>query len=44
MQETELRTLKASAEDIAAKFDETVAVLVGKRLDVQSEVCTCGPA
>jgi hypothetical protein len=39
LQETELRTLKASAEDIAAKFDEAVAALAGKRLDVQSEVC-----
>jgi hypothetical protein len=43
LQETELRTLKASAEDIAAKFDEAVAVLAGKRLDVQSEVRACGP-
>jgi hypothetical protein len=38
LQETELRTLKASAEDIAAKFDEAVAALTGKRLDVQLEV------
>jgi hypothetical protein len=43
LQETELRTLKASADDIAAKFDEAVAALAGKRLDVQSEVRACGP-
>jgi hypothetical protein len=38
-QETELRTLKAAAEDVAAKFDAAVAVLAAKRLDVLAEVC-----
>lgn len=42
LQETELRTLKASAEDIALKFDDAVAALAAKRLDLQIEVGTAG--
>jgi hypothetical protein len=38
LQETELRTLKAAAEDVASKFDAAVAALAAKRLDVLAEV------
>ena len=38
LQETELRTLKAAADDVASKFDAAVAALAAKRLDVLSEV------
>lgn len=38
LQETELRTLKIAAEDIATKFDAAVAALATKRLDVLAEV------
>jgi hypothetical protein len=37
-QETELRTLKAAAEEVAGKFDAAVAALAAKRLDVLAEV------
>jgi hypothetical protein len=37
-QETELRTLKAAADDVANKFDATVAALAAKRLDLLAEV------
>eukprot|EP00775_Hariotina_reticulata_P010178 gene10178-10338_t len=36
--ETELRTLKATADDIATKFDQAVAALALKRLDVLEDV------
>lgn len=38
LQETELRTLKAAADDVASKFDAAVAALAAKRLDVLAEV------
>jgi len=38
LQETELRTLKAAAEDVAGKFDAAVAALAAKRLDILAEV------
>jgi hypothetical protein len=38
LQETELRTLKAAAEEVASKFDATVAALAAKRLDMLAEV------
>jgi hypothetical protein len=41
LQETELRTLKASADDIATKFDQSVASLALKRLDVLEDVSGC---
>lgn len=44
LQETELRTLRASAEDIATKFDGAVAALAAKRLDLQMEVSNRGAA
>jgi len=41
LQETELRTLKATADDIATKFDQSVASLALKRLDVLEDVSGC---
>lgn len=38
LQEAELRTLKAAAQDVAAKFDAAVAALASRRLDVLGEV------
>lgn len=38
VQETELRTLKAAAEEVAGKFDAAVAAQAAKRLDVLAEV------
>lgn len=38
VQETELRTLKAAAEEVAGRFDAAVAALAAKRLDVLAEV------
>lgn len=37
-QETELRTLKSAAEEVASRFDAAVAALAAKRLDVLAEV------
>lgn len=41
LQEMELRTLKVSADDIASKFNDAVAALANKRLDVLMEVSNC---
>lgn len=38
LQETELRTLRAAAEEVASRFDASVSALAAKRLEVLAEV------